>query len=315
MTKRVLTLLTTGLLALGLTTVPAHAGSVEKINGTSYDMSCVFETREGPLVFFFASQGISGRSGSGMFIESPDGQTLLTWDRPGTASFDPTFSARVDLVEPQSGAPAGTASVAANLTAGESHTFDVRDRSGNAWQEKGTRTETDYAVSDVDVQVPGLTVKVRANDCSAMSTEFHVMTTNPSAELLRDVDFGTDICDVDGFGNAQIRISRDTFEMVIEKGDDIQLADGELNWRGPNAHGVVPLRDLFTDTVIAHLDVTVHLERAGRLERRTDSGDGWSERSHITPYVAHVDLAATDGRSGSASCLATSVRTRIFFAP
>ncbi|HEX5018970.1 MAG TPA: hypothetical protein VFX15_15435 [Actinomycetes bacterium] len=315
MTRRVLTLLITGLLALGLTTVPAHAGAVEKIDGTSYDVSCVFETREGPLVFFFASQGVSGKSGSGMFVETADGEMVLTWDKRGTASFDPTFSASVDLVHPQSGAPAGTATVAATLTPGESQTFEVRDRPGNTWQEKGTRTDTEYAVSDVEAQVPGLTVIVRKNDCSATSTEFHVKTTNPSAELLRDTDFGTDICDVEGFGNAQIRISRDTFEMVIEKGDDIQLADGELRWQGPKAHGIVPLRDLFTDKIIARLDVTVSLERAGRLERRSESGKGWSERVHVVPYVAHVDLESTDGRSGTASCLATSVRTRIFFSP
>jgi hypothetical protein len=77
MTRRFMIVLMTGLVAVGLA-APAYGGAVTKVTGTSYDLSCVFETREGPLVFFFASEGVSGDSGSGMFVENPDGEMVLS---------------------------------------------------------------------------------------------------------------------------------------------------------------------------------------------------------------------------------------------
>jgi hypothetical protein len=311
----VVLLVTAGLTAVPV--LPATAAAVTKIRGTAYDASCVFETREGPSVYFFAGQGVSGASGSGMFVEDEDGQLLLASEDAGSTTFaQDGFTASVHLVDVSTGRPAGTAVVEARTSDGPTKLIQVRDRPGNTWEEKGTRLETELVVSDVHAAVPGLRVVPGSGGCAAERTFFDVKTTNPSAQLLRDRDFGTNPCVVDGFRGAEVLLSRDRVEVVVQDGDDVQLASGTLRWRGPNADAEgLPLVDAFTEDVIGHLDVAVALERVGRLQRRSETGEGFVETVQIVPLLAHVTLTASDGRAGTASCAAVSVRSRLFLRP
>jgi hypothetical protein len=296
---------------------PAVAAAVTKIKGTQYDASCVFETREGPYVYFFAGQGVSGASGAGMFVEDENGQLVLVSDDAGTAVFRPDgFEAAVPLIDATTGRPVGTATVTAATTDGPTRLIEVRDRPGNTWEEKGTRLETELVVDGVQATVPTLHVLPGSGGCAAERTFFDVMTTNPRAQLLRSGDFGTDPCVVEGFPGAEVRLSRDRVEVVVQHDGQVQVASGTLRWQGPNARAAnVPLLDAFTEEIVANLDVTVALDRAGRLQRRSESGDGFVETVHVVPYLAQVGITASDGRRGTATCAAVSVRSRLFLRP
>jgi hypothetical protein len=81
--------LSAGVLAGGLVVAPAAvAAPPTRIEHTVDELSCVFETQEGDLVFFAASASSDG-SGSGMFVETLANDVLL--DGQGSAVFGATF--------------------------------------------------------------------------------------------------------------------------------------------------------------------------------------------------------------------------------
>ncbi|HSO70638.1 MAG TPA: hypothetical protein VLQ67_13505 [Arachnia sp.] len=323
LSRRLGAALATGVLLAGFGAAPtASAARSERIVNTIRDVSCVFETAETDLVFFGASASSStGESGSFMFVETLDYDMVLE-GFGGTAEFgeDGSFSAEVDLISPETGDSVGTATVeAARTIAGEPVVSQVRDRPSNAWAEKGTVTTTDYQVEVTSVTVPGYDVQIGADDCTSQDLAFDVRTTNPEGVIYRDSGFESDICQLEGLEFGAVMLSgsvRDPeFKVVIDDGITPQMASGTISLRGGSGEATTNLIDLITDEVIADLTISVDLAKSGTRQIETESFDGVTIRMARTSYLATIEVSTSDGRSGTAECLAVEFTETLIIRP
>jgi hypothetical protein len=313
--------LTAGLLLAGLAAAPhASAARSERIVNTISDVSCVFETAQTDLVYFGATASDFG-SGSFMFVETLDFDMVLNGES-GTAVFgeDGSFSAEVELFSVSTGEPVGTATVEAVRTAvGEPVTEEVRGRSGNSWEEKGTVTTTDYVVEVTSVTVPGYDVLIGDDDCTSQDLAFDVRSTNPAATIYRDSGFESDICRLDGleFGEVMLDGSlRDpAFQVVIDDGVNPQEAEGTIPLRGGSGEATTQLVDLVTGEPIGNLTISVDLARNGTRQIETESFEGITSRMARTYYLATITVTTDDGRSGTAVCPAVEFTETIIIRP
>ncbi|VEP38967.1 MULTISPECIES: hypothetical protein [Tessaracoccus] len=311
-----------GLLAAFAAAPPASAARSEHIVNTISDVSCVFETAETDLVFFGASaSSATGESGSFMFVETLDYDTVLE-STSGTAEFgaDGSFSAEVDLISVASGQPVGTATVEGIRTVvGDPVLEEVRGRSGNSWEEKGTVITTDYQVVVTSVTVPGYDVQVGADDCTSQDLAFDVRTTNPEAVVYRDSGFDSEICQLAGLEFGEVRLSgsgRDPiFEVIIDDGVDPQKASGTISLRGGSGEATAELIDLITEEAIGELTISVDLARTSTRELETETFDGITVRSARTTYMSSITVSIDDGRSGTAECPAMAYTESIIMRP
>jgi hypothetical protein len=307
----------TAVLLGGIAAPAADAAAPERIQNTVDELSCVFETQQGAVVFFFASADRSG-SGSGMFVEGSNGDLLLN-GVGGTASFGPAFAAAVGLIAFPSGDPAGTAVVEAILTpAGEPQVEQVRERNGNSWT-RGTVSTADYVIDPTSVTVPGYTVVPQADDCTGSRIVFDVFTTNPQAGVYSDTTLGSAICDLAGLADGQVRLSGTArlpfFEVVIDDGTDPQKASGELNLHGQQGVTTAPLIALTTGEPVADLTIRVSLQRIGTRQHEQVHDDGILQRVSFVPYTATITVTTSDGRSGTTQCYAEAVTEKIIIGP
>jgi hypothetical protein len=283
---------------------------------TSNELSCVFETQEGDLVFLVAGAGAEG-SGSGMFVESPEGALLLMGEG-GSAVFGPTFTAAVTLVDPSTGEPVGDATIQATLTLGEPQVEVIRQRNGNSWT-RGTVTTTDYAVEVTSVTVPGYTVLPEADDCTASRIAFDLRTTNPSAQIFHDTRFESAICPLDGLPHGAVLLSGELraprFEVVIDDGVDPLKASGELTLRGFSGTTTVPLLSLIRGEPVADLTIRVTLNRIGKRIHEAVREGRVTERVSSVPYLATITVDTSDGRSGTTECFAQEVSRKTIIRP
>ncbi|QGN34904.1 hypothetical protein [Microlunatus sp. Gsoil 973] len=283
-------------------------------------MSCVFETVQGDLIFFTAGGStLEGGSGSSMFVETPDFELVLD-GQGGTADFaDTTLTASVPLVDVASQQPAGSATVVADrIRLGQPTTEEIRERSGNSWT-TGTLTTTDYRLHVTSVIVPGYDVLLDGNDCTGQDLAFDVKTTNPTAQIYSSVDFGSDICDLDGLPDGQVRLTgqpkRPFFEVVIDDGSTPLKASGDLELKGRSGSATAELIDLTTEQPVAELSITVELEKIGRAERDAQTDGRVTERMTRVPYRATITVSTSDRRSGRADCFAEESQTKIIVRP
>jgi len=310
--------LSAGVLSAGLFIAPtAVAAPPTNIEQTLDELSCVFDTQQGDSVFFFAGAGSEG-SGSGMFVESPDGVVLLQGDG-GSAVFGPTFSAVVTLRD-SSGEPAGDATVQATLAfGGEPQVEEIRDRDGNSWT-RGTITTIDYAVEVTSVTVPGYTVLPQSDDCAGSRISGDLRTTNPSARIFHSTDFESDICPLEGLANGAVLLSGNEvrtprFEVVIDDGVNPLKASGELNLHGWSASATVPLLALVTGEPVADLTIDVTMNRIGQLTHESVREGRVTALLSLASYVASITVTTSDGHSGTAECPAGAIMEKLIIRP
>jgi hypothetical protein len=314
---RIVGALSTGVLAAGLVIAPsAVAAAPTHTVNTADELSCVFDTQEGDSVFLLAAADMDG-SGSGMFVESPDGSLLLTGEG-GSAVFGPTFSAVVTLVDFSTGEPVGDATVQATLTLGDPQVEVIRERTGNSWT-RGTITSTEYAVDVISVTVPGYTVLPEADDCNGNRIAFDLRTTNPRARILHDTVFGSAICPLDGLPDGAVLLSGELraplFEVVIDDGVDPQKAAGELTLHGFSGTTTVPLRSRITGEPVADLTIRVTLNRVSKRVHESVREGRVTQRVSSVAYLATITVDTTDGRSGTTECFAEEVREKTIIRP
>ena len=313
-------LATSGLLVASAAAPSAWGARSEHIVNEMTDLSCVFETAETDLVFFGASASSDG-SGSFMFVETLDYELVME-GFGGTASFgdDGSFSAEIELISASTGESVGTASVEGVRTQTDDPvTEEVRGRSGNSWEEKGTITTTDYSVEITSVSVPGYDVLLGDDDCTSQDLVFDVRTTNPSAQIHRDSGFSSEICELEGLDFGAVLLDGDLrepmFQVVIDDGVNPQESEGTISLRGGSGEATTELIDLVSGEPIADLTISVDLARSGTREMETESFDGITIRTSRTNYIATIEVTTTDGRSGTAECSAMAFTESIIMRP
>lgn len=295
----------------------AVAGPAERIESTVIDVSCVFSTSEGDLVFFFASD-VNGEAGAGMFVESPDGEIILDGDG-GQATFGPEFSATVMMHDSVTGEPVGEATVAATMTKlGEPTVEEIRDRDGNRWT-RGSFTVTEFVVSTTSVDVPGYTVEPDAEACGGSEFTFDVFTTNPAARVQQILDYESEICQLEGLPDGEVLLRGDlrtpVFEVVVDDGVEPLKASGEIDLRGWSGSATAPLVSLFTDEVVSDLTIDVTLARAGQRQQESVTFDGMTMRISWVPYIASISVSTSDGLAGTAECYSENIVEKIIVRP
>lgn len=297
-----------GAAVLLTTAAPAGAGAPTRIDAEYWGVSCVADLGGGESLYLFGGGTTDGSEGGvGAFVEDAEGGQVA--EGQATAfRFDSRFTATIPL-------GARTLVIGADATAGPSTTEQVNDRDGNSWT-KGSTSHADVALTGTAATLAGKAVAVDDRSCAGEINGFHVRTTNPSASIHRSSDFASDICDLDGLADGQVRLSgvlpNAYVEVVADHGgEDVEKAQGELRVTGGRGTLRTDFVDLFTGETRTRATVGLVLDKAGRTFREVTSSDGATQRVSVTPYRAELSVATADGRHGSVSCSAVAVTTEV----
>lgn len=298
--------------ALLTLTAPAGADAATTIDAEYWGISCVADLGEGRTLFLTGSGTTDGTQGGvGAFVEASDGSVVA--DGEATAfTFGTTFAATIPL-------GGTTFSITADADEGPRTTDAIAERDGNAWT-RGTLSHADLALTGVTASYDGRPVALGTNACSGDVQAFDVRTTDPAAYVASSGDFLSDICEVAGLPDAQVRLTGalpDAYvEVVLDHGaEDVEKAQGELRVAGRRASLQTEVRDVFTGEVRTTATIGLALARAGTTVRETWSADGLTDRQSLTPYRATIDVVLADGRSGTATCAALAVTTQVRIQP
>lgn len=291
---------------------PAGAGAPTRIDAEYWGVSCVAALGGGQTLFLFGSGTTDGAEGGiGAFVEAADG-SLVAEGQATDFAFGSTFHAVVGL---------GSASFAveADVTRGPSTTEVVEERDGNSWT-KGTASHADVTFTGTTASYDGRALELGEGACSGEINGFDVRSTNPSATISSSRDFGSEICDVDGLTDGQVRLSgvlpQVYAEVVLDHGgEDVEKAQGEILVRGGRGALTTDLVDLFTGETRTRAQIDLRLERSGRTAREVVTDGRAVERRSVTPYTASVSVTTADGRHGTARCAAVAVSTQLRIAP
>ncbi|RNL80915.1 hypothetical protein [Nocardioides marmorisolisilvae] len=301
-----------GATALLTLAAPAGAGAPTRVNAEYWGVSCVADLGGGQTLFLFGGGTTDGAEGGiGAFVEDADGAQVAE-GQATDFGFGPTFHATIPL-----GSKAF--SISATATAGPTVTEQVNDRDGNSWT-KGSTSHADVTLSGGTASYGGKAVTLAENACNGEINGFHVRTTNPSASIHTSSDFASDICDLDGLADGQVRLTgvlpTPYVEVVLDHGgENVEKAQGELRVNGGRGTLRTDFLDVFTGAVRTHASIGLGLTKAGKTVRETLSEDGTTQRQSVTPYRAEVSVATADGRRGTTSCSAVSVTTQIRVKP
>lgn len=183
----------------------AVAAPSQHSTAKSLSVDCSWLTEEGAVVFFNA-QRFDGESGAFLFVESADSQLLLEgWG--GSALFESgTVTSSVELtdVTTDPGTPAGTATVSVSrFPVGTPNVILVDDRTGNEVA-KGTESHQGYAVSDVEVSIPGHAIVPDPDACHSTDITFDVRTNSPKARIYTSTEFVSSPCKVDAISSTEV---------------------------------------------------------------------------------------------------------------
>lgn len=306
-------------LALGAATLapPAAGAALQRTQNTIDDFSCAFATEEGAFVAIFGSSSSEG-SGSGAFVEG-EGVYLEGWE--GTAVFGPgTLQASVDLVDPQTGEPAGTVSVSATTALGDATVEEVDDRGfGNTWT-RGTSTVADYTYSDVVITIDGFTPILADTTCSGQRTIFDVRSNDPASRVYRDSgSLDSAPCQIEGMQDAELRLGGDRRQPYLEivigaEGSDPRKAEGVLTRDGQEWVASLPLVALFSGEVVDTLDVTATFDMGAPYRERTSEG-GFTEMRWVLPYLVTYEIVTDAGLRLTAQCEAVQGRSHTTISP
>lgn len=307
--------------ALGSTAVlisatPAGAGAPTRIDAEYWGITCASSLGGDRSLYLFGSGTTDGvEGGVGAFIEDSSGAILAE----GTAEefdfgtgFQGDFRAAIDL-------GGETLAVEADLVRSAAVTTTVDERDGNRWT-KGTSTQASVAVTPTSVTFDGTPIELDEGACTADVNGFDVRTTNPAAYVLRERDFDSAICDVEGLADAQVRVSGalpDAYvEVVLDHGgEDVEKVQGEVRVKGGRGTLSADVLDVFTGEVRTTARIGLVLERSGRTVREVESDGGSVQRRTLTPYRETITVSLADGRKGTATCSGVAVTTQVRFAP
>lgn len=298
--------------ATAVLAAPATADAPTRIDAEYWGVDCVYALDGGNTVFLFGSGTTDGSEGGvGAFVEGPDGSFLGEGWTPAF-TFGDSFGTTLDL-------DGTTFSIAADVTLGEAATTPVRERSGNSWT-RGTTTETSLDVETTSASYGGQQVDLSGGSCTGQITAFDVFTTEPAATVYRDRDFDSEICDVAGLADAQVRITgvlpNAYVEVVLDHGgEDVEKAAGEVTLRGGKGSLVTDVYDVYTGQQRTTATISLVLERAGRMTQQVDRADGFVERTTHTPYREEITVALADGRRGTATCFGVASTSHVKIAP
>ncbi len=302
-------------LAAALTTVanvPAQAGAPTRIDAAYWGVDCVYAVGGGDTLFLFGSGTTDGTEGGvGAFVEDADGGFVAEgWTDAFT--YGDSFTTSFVIGDEELVLDAG-------LTAGETTTEQIRERSGNSWT-TGATTMTDLEVAPRTLTYRGAEVGLSGGSCAGEVTGFDVTTTNPAATIYRHRDFFSDICDVDGLPDAQVRLSGSLPDLIVEVvadhgGESVEKLAGDLTVKGGGGSVTADVVDLYTGEVATSGTVAVDLTRVGHRTREVESFDGIVETQARTLYRAEVTVTFADGRQGTATCAAVATTSRVWIGP
>lgn len=291
---------------------PAGAAAPTRIDAEYWGVTCVAGLGDGQTLFLTGSGTTDGAEGGvSAFVEASDG-SFVTDGEASSFAFGTTFSATVPLGEK-------TFVVSAEATTGPTTTEQVAERDGNRWT-KGTQTVADVLLAGATATYGDEPVVLGENACTGMINGFAVRTTNPAGYVARSGDFDSDICDLTGLPDGQVRLSGvlpDAYvEVVLDHGEaGAEKAQGELPIRAGHGTLRTEVVDLVAEEASTTATIDVDLARSGRTERIVESAEGVTERRLVTPYLATVEVTLDDGRSGTATCAAASVSTHLRVRP
>lgn len=309
--RRTATGTTLGAAALFTLAAPASAGAPTRIDAEYWGVSCVAGLGHGQTLFLFGGGTTDGSEGGvGAFVEAADGSQVAE-GQASAFSFGPGFTATVPLGE-------SAFEVTATTTVGPARTTPVEERDGNRWT-RGTETQSEVTMT-ATASYDGAQVELGPDACHGDIHAFDVRTTDPAAYVATSGDFGSDICEVTGLPDAQVRLTGalpDAYvEVVLDHGGDgAEKAQGELTVRGGRGTLQTDVVDLFTGESTTTVTIDVDLTRSGRTERIVESADGFTERRLVTPYLATIHVTLADGRHGTATCAAASVTDQVRVRP
>jgi hypothetical protein len=303
--------------ALGAATVlavgaPADAGAPTRVDAEYWGVSCVAGLPGGETIFLFGGGTTDGAEGGvGAFIEAADGSQVAE-GQASSFGFGSTFDATVEL-------GAKTFVISAGVDRGATVTEQVDERDGNAWT-KGTTSTTELTITPSAASYGGQAVDLDPGACNGDINAFDVRTTNPSASIHRYSDFESEICDLVGLADAQVRVTGalpNTYvEVVLDHGgEDVEKAQGELRVRGGRGTLRTDVIDLFTGDVRTTATIGLVLERSGSTVRQVVTEDGATQRQSVTPYQETITVALADGRRGTATCSGVAVKTETRMTP
>ena len=293
--------------------VPAEADALTRIDAEYWGVDCVYSLGGGDTVFLFGSGTTDGTEGGvGAFIENSDGEVVAEgW----TAEF--VFG---DVFSTSLGLNGTTFAIAADVHTGATESMPLRERSGNSWT-KGTTTEAPLDVVTTAATYGAEQIDLTGGSCNGAINGFDVVTTNPAAQIYTDRDdLDSEICQVDGLPDGQVRVTgvlpQAYIEVVLDHGgEDVEKAQGEVTLQQGSGTLTTDVVDFFTGDVLTTADIGLELERVGRRTHETASEDGLVERRTFTSYRETVTVAFADGRAGTASCSGVATTTQVRIAP
>ncbi len=299
-------------LAAGLVPTAAHGAAATRIDAEYWSVDCVYALPGNDTLFLFASGTTDGAEGGvGAFVEDTDG-AIVAEGQTDSYTFGDDFTTSFALGE-------GTLGIDVAVTRGETRTEPLRERSGNSWT-RGTMTMADLDTLTQSLTYAGRQVDVSSGSCAGSITGFDVLTTNPAATIYRDEDFDSEICDVAGLPDAQVRITgqlpNTVVEVVADHGESgVEKLAGDLTLTGGRGSLSGDVVDLFTGEVTTTGTVTLDLTRTGRQTRQVESADGFTERRRHTTYREEIAVAFADGRRGAATCTGVATTTHVWIGP
>jgi hypothetical protein len=292
-------------LVVATTPAPAGAKAPTRIDAAYWGVECILPVADGGTLFLYGSGSVDATDGGfGAFIEDAEGRTVAE-SIPGDVplGYGDSLATEVTLV-----GDAGTQvlDLTAGLSAGEAVVSEVRERSGNSWT-RGTTSEAALTVDPVTVSLDGVALDTGAGWCSGTVTAFDIVTTEPSRTVYRDRGFDSEICDVTGMPETQVRVSGPwpdvVVEVVVDHGDGrADKAAGTVDLRSGRARLATELVDYWTGAEVTDLVVTLSGSRGTGSTRETWSGDGITESTRVTPYDLTVAITTADGRKGRVAC-------------
>lgn len=291
---------------------PADAGAATRTDAEYWGVTCVGDLGGGRTFFLFGSGTTDGAEGGvGAFVEDASG--VVVAEGQATAyGFGEDFTAQVPL--------AGVAlTVDAPVVVGTKVTETVDERDGNRWT-RGTTSRTELALTPAVASYGEQVVDLDEGACTGEVNEFHVRSSDPAGYVSRNRDFASEICDVAGLADGQVRISGalpDGYvEVVLDHGGtDVEKAQGEVRLRGGRGSLTTDVVDVFTGEVRTTASVDVALARSGRTVREQFTEGTFTETRTVTPYRGTLAVALADGRQGTATCSGIAVTTQVRIAP
>src|SRR6478735_3220770 len=292
-------------LVVATSSAPASAKAPTRIDAAYWGIDCILPVADGGTLYLYGSGSVDAADGGfGGFVEDAEGR-MVAQSIPGDVpvAYGELVAAAVTLV---GDGGSQVLDLSAGLSAGEAVVSDVNERSGNSWT-RGTTSEAALTVDPVTVSLDGAPLDTGSGWCSGTITAFDIVTTEPSRTVMTDRGFDSEICDVAGMPETQVRVSgawpEVVVEVVVDHGDgEADKAVGTVDLRSGKARLATDLVDFWTGEKVTDLVVTLSGSRGTGSTRETWSGEDITESTRVTPYDLTIGVSTGDGRKGGVVC-------------